>query len=714
MQPIYKFVLSVDGDGQQAFPIFKDDISIEFQQQSNEQFFRRKLSGKLTFLREDYQRIVSAAFDADFIVDLFISYDGGTTWQEYWEGTFWKTDCEFNVDDQSVIVQPTMRDEYDDVIAGLDKEFDLITLAPQIQPVKLDKRPMIQIYIPGQTTIGCFLSGMWWEQECEAVSNDNTLRSTYHFANMVTQRVAEVTSQNGSELPAFIGDTFSLSDVGTHSLFSADDEYELRIRVFDSGPLRLTNISLWQGTELLGSNQWPNVITLPWEFTLNGEIGSVTFSIRDLSIYARVICDVETIGTSNTYPLGTNDMVKDNRNYSRVIPYDYPDTIFFGGEFSETPTQWGLYQPGKYYKAPDLPPSLGIGELFPISRNAWTRLSYWFTFPGSDWFTEQLARAEFTLKDAYPLDSVISVLLAQIAPGITHQPTTDYSRFLYGTNPITGINQRLFITPKSNLISSGYDQPAQKAPITLATITKMLRDCFRCYWYIEDEKFKIEHIRYFNNGGSYSGTPDVGIDLTTQGVSRNGKKWAFGTSKYSFEKPDMTARYQFGWMDDVTQLFEGFPIDIVSRYVNPDKIENIEVSQFTSDVDYILLNPAEISKDGFVLLGAVLTDGEYKLPYYNFNFNSTDHILQNAYVAFIYLQQYYFWDMPARQFKINNVTYSAYGIKKLKMQTLRFPCLQDPNLLKLVKTNLGNGMVQKLSLNLSSRMANATLKYDTE
>ena len=56
----------------------------------------------------------------------------------------------------------------------------------------------------------------------------------------------------------------------------------------------------------------------------------------------------------------------------------------------------------------------------------------------------------------------------------------------------------------------------------------------------------------------------------------------------------------------------------------------------------------------------------------------------------------------------------AYGIKKLKTQTIRFPVLTDPDLTELVKTNLGNGTIEKLSINLSSRSAKATLKYDTE
>ena len=349
-----------------------------------------------------------------------------------------------------------------------------------------------------------------------------------------------------------------------------------------------------------------------------------------------------------------------------------------------------------------------------MGRKDWTGFSLWFTQSAFDLDVETQWRSPFVIKDAYPIYSVISVLLGQIAPNILHNGTTAYSAFLYGTNLI-GVTQSLFITPKSNIVSSGYDQPAQKAPITLRNVLDMLRDCFRCYWFIDDNnRFRIEHIQYFRNGGSYSGVPAIGIDLTAQRVTRNGKDWSFVKNQYKYDKPAMAARYQFGWMDDVTQLFEGYPIDIISKFVNPENIEQITVSKFTSDIDYVLLNPSAVSMDGFVLMAAVLESGQYVLPYYDYITSIAQHSLQNGYVAFVFLQRYYVYDMPARFYKIDGQTYTAIGIKKLKNQTLNYPAIYDPNLAQLIKTQMGNGAIEKLSVNLSSRNATVDLKYDTE
>ena len=138
MNPIYKFELSANGSTQQAKPIYKDSLAKDFEKESGQEFFRAKLSGELTFNGDDYNFIVLSSFDTQFGLEIFISYDWGQTWASYWTGTFWKTDCKFDEDSHTVKVKPTVSDQYNDVLAGLDKEYNLIDLAPQIIPVKAD------------------------------------------------------------------------------------------------------------------------------------------------------------------------------------------------------------------------------------------------------------------------------------------------------------------------------------------------------------------------------------------------------------------------------------------------------------------------------------------------------------------------------------------------------------------------------------------------
>lgn len=813
MNPIYKFELDVNGNSQIAKPIWRDDLSLEFVRESGQQFYRKNLSGDLVFVDSDFARIEAAAFDTKFVLNIYISYDDGGTWAAYWRGVFWKTDCKFDGDSQTVTATPEILDMYNDVLAGLDKEYNLIDLSPVIIPVKADKRPCIQIYIPGQTSIGCFLSGMWWEEECENISNESDLVSKYKFLKNAEMRILAVSGNMEPEMsPAFV-----LKNPPAYNFDTNDGTYRIRYYPYTEPDdasmiysrweisLMSSNVVLWRRDEY---NTYPKVP--PYSVTLQpvaGE-GEVVLDVSDIPVYGRWLCDVEDIGGVSTYPIPDDDLCMDNRNYHRILGDDFSSAIFFGDGFSADPTEWGIYQPGMYY----IPPVVQDNpELFPVARNIWGRVSVWFAALTFFSQLETVARREFIIRHAYPIYSVISVLLNEIAPGITHDATIDYSEFLYSTN-IIGIEQHLMITPKSNILTAGYDQPASKAPITLGEVLEMLRDCFRCYWYIDSQnRFRIEHIEYFRNGGSYSGTPVVGIDLTNSTVERNGKAWSFGTDKYQFDKPEMEARYQFGWMDDVTRYFEGEPIDIVSQYVNLGNVKNIDIVKFTSDIDYILLSPSAISKDGFVLMGGIPaseTDGEtvqayanihdffqfdiakyeeqeltirvisdtagitlyqsrlgtariqigtvalantyytftftvqpgknvisfyantdyritllsvfaekptrLQLPYISQTVNNNVCYLQNGYVAFPLLQNYYLYDMPARRYSINGTVYNAIGVKRLKYQTLNFPAITDPDLMQLIKTNLGNGTIRKISLNLSSRKAETTLEYDTE
>lgn len=733
IHPIYKFELtSVYGqtvNHKTVYPIYKDSTSIDYAIEQNEQFYRAKLSGELVFTSADYEFINSKVLETEFELRLFISYNAGASWTQQWTGRFWKTDCKFDVDDKKITVTPTVSDEYSEVLAGLDKEYNLIELKPEISHIKVDKRPMIQVYSPGESVIACFLSGMYWEQDCTPETNESKLTELgdgkLNFAKCSSLRIVDIEEGDVSLPKVFYG---PVPDSTRSTMDYTNGGYRFMFEYFGSSStgvqqiwwriLRASDdVELWNHVEL-----YQDPPSVPYEVTLHpvsgtGATGTVKLYVRDQNIYSRYVLDVEYLDRLNTYLLPEDDIVSDNRNYRRCIAYEMSNIIYYSDRVTTTPTKYGIYEPGKYYQEPYI---LGINKFYPVARSAWGAISIWFAFTSFDWILEQQARKAYMLKDSYPLASVISVLLGKIAPGVLHEATTEYSEFLYGENPLSRNTFELFLTQKSNILAGDYDKPAQKAPVTLKQVLDMLRDCYRCYWFIEraengDLRFRIEHISWFLKGGTYVGSAIVGTDLTAVNLSRNGKNWAFGTSKYSYNKDGMPERYQFGWMDEVTELFEGFPIDINSKFVERGKIEEKTIANFTSDVDYMLLNPGACTEDGFALLAAVLQNGRYELPYLTFNVDDVHYYVQNGYASFYYLQFFYLYDMPSR-----NISARCYGggfvrgIKKQKMQEITYPEVNEPELYKLVKTNLGNGRIEKISINLPSRKAQATLSYDTE
>lgn len=810
MNPVYRFTLN----GVDAKPIYGEDLAKVFEKESGEEFFRAKLNNPLTFIKSDYDSIMGEAFDYEHSVVVYISYDRGGTWSEYWRGKFWRTDCKINEDDKVIEVTPSVDDEYSNVLNGMEKEYDLITLAPELEEVLLDKRGMIQIYTPGESVVGCFLSGMSWEEQCSPQEDTSVLIQTGdrkpNFYKLMTVRFAQITNRSD------ITDGFYTKFIAANQDYQcSSDGYILKYDCQATTPwtqiweiIRASdNVVLWRYTIHPNVPQDPAMIVLS-PVSGSGATGDVTIEFDDAEILARYICDVEMINNLPTYELPTDDFVFNNRNYHRVRVYENEEAISVGNRLTSTPTKWGIFQPGSYYLEPE---SVSGEEYFPIAKTYWSRFSLWFNFLEIDQSYEEASRKRIKLKNAYPLYSAIKVLLRQFAPNITHSGSIAYSRFLYGENPLTSDEIYWFITPKSNILVGEYDQPAQKAPVTLREILDMLRDCFRCYWFIEDGKFRIEHIIYFMQGGNYAPIPSaIQRDLTVEKVMRNGKEWSYCTSKYSFDKVQMPERYEFGWMDVATKYFDGFPIDITSNYVDKGNIRKVSVQSFSSDVDYLMLEPSGASNDGFALLGAItppktnlvssptsnralLVTGAtsveigcsvseyipvngknvrantpstpypvslmcdycvydenqncirfgygdtyyyqvgdvyvrftldstntlayyfyYILPYYNYAVGPNDHYLQNGLAAFVYLERFYLYDLPARNYSIENNPGIALGVKKTKAQTLNFPCYYDLNLVNLIKTNMGNGKIEKISLNLSSRNANVELMYDTE
>lgn len=710
-------------------PNYKDDLAKEYELETNQRFYRAKLSGKLSFIRDDYDYINNKPFDTTFLLLIEKSNDGGKTWTSYYSGQFMKTDCTFIDYDKKVTVQPDTIDEYNDVLAGLEKEYNLITLAPAIQRITINKRPLIQIYVPGDSIVSCFLGGTNWEQDANATTDQNALVRTYHFALCNILKEIQITS-HGS--PAVISGLYTgrMATGATPGVFTGNLYPELNVNYYififqqtiDGTPFGIALVEIRRRSDDVAMFRYQKATTAPFdtlEFDLtavegSGATGTMHADMKSYNIYARYLCDVETIGDLNTYSLPIDDIVDNNRNYRRAIGYAI-DVAFISNNFSDTPTEWGLADNGKYFA----PPYSIYGQTFyPIARSTWRYASLWFGFYLMDWILEEQARKAYTLRDAFPVASCISVLLNQIAPGIKHEATAEYSQFLYGSsNPISGLTFRLLVSQKTNIINGEYQQPAQKAPTTLQQFTNMLRDCFKCYWYIDGGKFKIEHIQFFKNGGSYGGGAIISRDLTKEINLRNGLPWTFNTSEYSFDKVDLAERYQFEWMDDVTTPFEGLPIQVISKYVTPGKIEEINISNFTSDIDMMLLNPGNMSSDGFALFAAVppTSGSQWILPFTRQTINGVEYFLQNGYLAFINLQSpYWMYDLPARRVSVNGSEVYAYGIERKKKQTFSFPATDDPNPMQLIKTYIGNGQVDKLSVNLHSRSIKATLKYDTE
>lgn len=831
--PIYRFYLrvgSTSATATQIYPVWKDDLTLDYTRESGQQFLRAQLSGTIDLINEDYDRVMSESFGTVFYV--LIQKDHlGFYFMDYWLGKFTLTDCQVNADDKRLRVKLSVVDQYNDILAGLDKEYDLIKLAPAIQKVLIRKRPCIQIYDEGDSVVTSIVGNISFEQDASIPSDVTNvgryLRERCHFAAMTQAMEINIPSPPSDYYNDLIYPFAGVIGGSGSMLTNQTDTFY--IRYFESKEYvydEWEQIYVWEFTNGLsvikrsGDDEYwrfeqtqrytmpeiPDTIDFA---NVIPALDHITGNKTSHTVYGRILCSVENFNRDFTQPLYDNDLVGENRNYRRAIGYsEYAALVTYAG-YSVSPTEYGRRDDGYYFVPPDL-----TGRYVPVGRSNWVNTSLWIDLNHLG-INEQQGDYAYFINDCYPLDACLSVLLAEVAPSISFAATTAYSMFLYlGSDPLAGRNNKLLFTPKSNLVNGEYQTPAQTAPVTLRTLLNFLRDTYRCYWFVDSSnRLRIEHIEFFRKGGTY-GNPTVGTDLTTLECRRNGKKWAFLTSSYDYDKQDMPERYQFSWMDSVTQFFQGYALEMLSPYVEMGKIEEVNVASVTTDVDFMLLNPSAISPDGFVALNiesanaingnSVLygryaetetvnvaayasgkacsmdldatgsgtitivwykgvtrvlstysynaqlsrqsvnidipvgvtafsfqVSGESTISVYAVTVRNDDTVqvatayerisgvwysLQNGYLSFLKLQRpYWLYDMPASSLRINGTNYNALSIAKGKKQTVNVPVGDnDPNMQQLIKTYLGNGMVQSMNIRLTSRMAKTTLKYDTE
>lgn len=907
MQIKYRFSVN----SRSVYPIYKDDLSKEVARETDQYFFREDLSSSLRFVGADYYWFMSQTFETEFLLLIEKSNDGGATWANYFTGVFYKTDFTVNLDDKKIEVKIKVNDRYTKVLKELDTEYNLVKLNPALTPLAIQRRPLLQYYVPGDDVISSFITGNHWEQDAVVSTEDEgALTGTYKFGHSDTLYNINISSTEAVTPLGVIDDYVSNVEFINSATYTGKNiayyielgkYYEVLLQVIASSIDSSDVGSIWRdeanhlwiltyresgttydalkfmplyhsfgmpdvpsgeskilthvknavhtgGLEYLqanntsqlfifhlfdyntrqiqfyGYNTFASIAAAVGEIKFKPYVGTgiVTGYKTNTKIFSRVICDVTNYAGVTTSAIPADDIAGDNRNYTRVTPYTLP-RVQIVNRTTTTPTEYGIAPNDEYYDVPD-----NLSTYYPIARSSWGVSSIWFdAYESAETLAEEVAgRKTYILKDGVHLADAIKALLAIIDATILHDKTPTYSKFLYDTvNPLTLSKFDLILTQKSNVLAGLYDSAAKKAIIKLSDITKMLYNCFQCYWFIDSiNQFRIEHISWFKNGGSYTtSTPSIGVSLVSLLQRKNGKAWGFGTNAYSYDKESMPAKYMFSWMDEVSEEFEGFPIVINSKFVETGKTEDVSISNFTTDIDYMILNPENISSDGFALFGAVrgsnlfdinavdnqinydlnhltgfteawgLTNTTgfitvsgstlytlglhsfFSLCWYdanktfisgtyfnNYGYNYTveapanasyirvavykaywstlkivvgssleaftlpfierqisafqNVIMQNGLLSWTYLHpNFWLHDLPSRDVTINNDSeITVLGIKQAKKQKVKFPMLDDPDTNTLIETQIGNGTIEKLSINLQSRMIDVELKYDTE
>lgn len=723
-------------------PIVDDSTALDFSQESNEIFYRGKLNGSIAFRFEfddilakgyNYEhRIVLQWYDAD--IDL---------WKEVWKGRFALTDCEIDFDTNTITVQPSTLDKYTKILDALENEYNLVKLECGTQPINILIRPCYQIYIAGNTRISNFVGGNSWDADSESAA-PWALERAYCFTplrNVAWFTLTYTTGVYAGKYAVYYA-RFNMSAEPSFTTL----EFPFDGRVYNSDgtytedilqcQLALNISQKWEFYITDGNN---NVVLRVYYNLIDDTYGDNYFAYQEGSmiedsyfswdrIYGRVICQSDlasvTIGgnTYNLYDFPTNDIATTSKNYNKILTIAATD-ITPDIDVEEEPTGWPQTTNGWYFVKPA---DTLTRHYWPISPESWKSVSYWWYPTALNTQIEELLTTTQTIRDAFDLRYAIRRLMEKAGWDGEYL----ISGIMGGTQNYAGYRFLPVITPKSNIISSFYDTPAQKAPITLQNILAMLKAAYRIYWHIDSSNnVHFEHISYYDNGLQYSeSAPDVLVDLETELHTNTKKNKVFGQNKVKFDKNDMPEQYLFGWMDKQTRPYDGFPIKCLDAYVQKGQTDEQTAGNFSVDVDMILSSPNEFSKDGFVLI-ALPSNGanSYNTTLQLESFTITDDngdkynvTIQNADAAFVKIHENMWrFALPCENVNINNEDTTAITTGRFKVQNVEFAdtvmaeILKDiDNCNKVIRTQQGDGHIKTLSINLNSLVAKGDLLFN--
>lgn len=708
-------------NGRNVYPNYSDGISLQSKRQTGERFRRTELSERLLFKGGDYDWIVAQSFDTKFVLHM----DTGTM---TWDGVFWKTDCEFNADDKTCSVQPAPYDYYKAVLDGYEKEYDLVKLAPASAKVSMLKRQILQVYAMsdgvGDKVLTNFVGATSWEQDIQVSYSDVThqkLVDDWKFTKVAEKEGFLIGGNNEDTYyyGMYLGDTSATIVAGGEPAVFENSRFRLKIWIEYVGgaqynmlytALFVTGVD----AEVAGTRYSEQVnvsyMTVPETVHLmtDGSLPAVqTYSV----LYARAISG-ESKGSSYSL-LPSDDIIPQNLNYlwtTNVVTGQ--DSYIISDEVQYDPTPWGQNIFGDYFVSPG-------SDYAPVSRSLWSPLSIWVSKLHADAVSASVAAEAYTLKDAYPIEDAINVLLDQITGDsgkVVTFSNTD-SLFLSGNSPLrTG--RRVLISQLTNVKKTYYQNAAQTGKVTLKQIFDMLRDCFHCYWHIDSVGgLHIEHISWYMKGGTYStDSRSPAVDMTEMNHPRNFKSWDFGQNVYGFDKVRLPERIELSFASSQTEPFNGLPIQYISGYVTKGNVERVSVSNFYSDVDWLISGASGTGDEGWVVLDAGYSSGAYSMSVVSVTIGGDGYNLQNGYMSFGYLEQQFFgYDMSAPDAEFSGgYAMTCHDTVKARTQTVEFPCTASLTDFDLIKTGIGVGEIDGIEYKIKSGSASADLKLPTE
>lgn len=647
---IYKFVVDytpTDPAGvvsqRVCCPIYSDDLAVNIEMESDEWYRKRKLDGKLTFLRKDYDWMMAQPFDGTFKLTMQSSTDGGATWQNYLEGTFSRANLTIDEDNKSCVLDGLNEGgEYNVVENGKDEEFDLMKIIPdseakEVQGEVLPALALVdehsEVTKPSTSDIYCgaaFTAGgynddtdLFWAEDknmadrstaslCAIIAEAKVREGIYEgvYAGVVVYSPARKQWIDNVQREYTV---YVTSVAGV--LNNVDNTKVLRFGLYcDNNTnnrhayIRFYLDNMHVATVQITDMYMDNPYYSPMSYTLGLGFIKIQFHYIYSSLLTQAI-PVVGIFKSTNY-LDTSEYYKGIRPFNNnddgleVIPsvrtVEQPNgyrLVPGTGEQGTTP---------QYYAPPN-----DTDSWIPLAEDNWNYASMWYRITPSvaNGLLDSTKVGSFRWTRCWTLGTCIDRLLRKITNNkVMFDQSVAGSEFLYSTvNPLTqGEPFEYLFTQKSNVMNPGQGNVGESAArciVRLEWFLEFLRNALNCYWWLEERNggtyaFRVEHVEWFRRGGSYTGQMNAQFNLTEiktrRNFMRNGdaaKRLDDQLHKYGYDMNGMTEKYLFAWQGDGgSDAFKGNPMFFKAGWVERGTSESHEVDNIFADLSWLMLN----------------------------------------------------------------------------------------------------------------------------
>ena len=266
----------------------------------------------------------------------------------------------------------------------------------------------------------------------------------------------------------------------------------------------------------------------------------------------------------------------------------------------------------------------------------------------------------------------------------------------YPQLPDDGVTTNLDIFQKSDIKRLNASNNATKGITTFEKLLSSVCVLFNLQYRISDGFFNLEHVSYWEKV--------VGIDLTQSKYVKN-LNW---TNKYKYDSSKLPQYEEFKTMEALSPDFVGEKIQYFGSCITSDasqKTKTREAPIITTDVEYCIENPDsksdKVSDLGFVIVASKIESG---VKYIMTRPGVIEgYVRINNPLSWASLHEsYYLHSRPQKQGLMNGRYQEFFSIIPTKKQdtiSIPFCCGDELSLTDLVKTNIGEGVIEKATFN---------------